>query len=322
MSLRPTFHAILPTLVLIACTTQAETPRAGREAVYANERGTLSLTLRAGLGVAQGQARETVYYDDPELGERFKLSELLWDIEDVVVAGGCLTARIGPKFRIEAAYWTAITEGEGRMDDDDWMYGPGEWSDWSLSEVEVRDTSSFDLRAALEVLRAGPWGLSAVAGYREDRWGWDDQIIRYIYSSEGFRDDAAEVDGVPAITYEQRFRIPYAGIALGYDGSRLGAEVYFHYSPLVEAEDKDYHILRDTHFATTAENGDYYGVGIRATGRLTEQISARVAAEWQVVEEMVGDMEINSAEGTEVSYNGAGLASDWMLLSLSLGYTF
>lgn len=282
----------------------------------------LALSIQLGTGVAQGEAREVVYAAD-EAGGEFKLSELFWDIDDVVMAGGTLSVQIGPRWRVQAGYWAAVTEGNGRMDDYDWLFGPDTpWSDWSLSDVEVRDSYAFDLNVAAEVWRQGALGVSAVLGYRQDQWSWKDQAQRVIYSEEGFRDVREELNGLPFITYEQQFRIPYLGVAAQLSGSRAAGEVYLHYSPLVEAEDHDVHIQRETTFDTKAEEGDYYGIGIRAGYRLTAQFTASAAAEWQVVEEMRGDTTLQDPEGREVNPDSAGIANQWMLLSFSLGYAF
>lgn len=282
----------------------------------------MALSMQLGTGLAQGEAREVVYAAD-ELGGEFKLSELFWDMDDVVMAGGSFAVQIGPRYRVSASYWTAITEGSGRMDDYDWLLGPDTpWSDWSLSDVEVRDTYAFDLNVAAEVYRYQNIQFSAVLGYRQDQWGWDDQGRRFIYSENGLRDVAGELDGETLITYEQLFRIPYAGVVATLQGRQASAEVYFHYSPFVEAEDHDVHVARATTFDSEASGGDYFGAGLRVGYLFTERVSATAAAEWQVIPEMRGDTTIYAPDGTETNPDSAGIANQWMLLSFSLGYAF
>ena len=283
---------------------------------------TLALSLQGGIGMAQGQAREVVYSAD-ELGGEYKLSELFWDIEEVVMAGGSLSVQIGPRNRVSAGYWTAVTEGSGQMDDFDWLYGPETpWSDWSLSDVDVRDTYAFDLNLAAELFRQNNLTFSGVVGYRQDQWSWDDHGLGYIYSENGFRDSVGLSDGSTGITYEQLFSIPYLGVIIGLNGPRLSAEVYFHYSPLVEAEDHDYHVFRDTKFDTEASGGDYYGTGIRVGYRFNPQWSSTVSADWQIIPEMRADTTIIAPDGTETIPNSAGIANEWMMLSFSVGYDF
>ena len=284
--------------------------------------GMLALSVQLGTGLAQGEAREVVYAAD-ELGGEFKLSELFWDIDDVVMAGGSLSLQIGPRYRVQASYWAAVTEGSGRMDDYDWLLGPDTpWSDWSLSDVEVQDSYAFDLNVAAEVFRQDALGVSAVLGYRQDQWSWEDQALRFIYSENGFRDSVGEIGGEPSITYEQQFRIPYVGVAATLTGAKAALEIYFHYSPLVEAEDHDVHLLRNTTFDTEASDGDYFGTGLRAGYRFTPRFTANAAAEWQVIPEMRGDTEITDEAGSETNPDSAGIANQWMLLSFSLGYAF
>ena len=282
----------------------------------------LSFSVQGGLGMAQGESREVVY-DVDELGREFKLSELIWDIDSVVMAGGTLSVQIGPRYRVSASYWAAITEGSGQMDDYDWLYGPDyPWTDYSLSDVEVRDTYAFDLNVAMELFREGSVAVSGVLGYRQDRWGWDDALVRYLYTDMDFRDSYGEGDGEAAISYEQEFRIPYIGVSAILTGRTMSAEAYFHYSPMVTAEDHDYHILRDTTFDVEADGGDYFGFGARLGYALTPALSAQVGAEWQVIPEMRGDTTINAPDGSGEISDSGGIENQWMLLSLSMGYTF
>lgn len=282
----------------------------------------MKLSIQGSLGLAQGEAREVVY-DYDEVGRRYKLSELFWDIDDVLMAGGVVSAQVGPRYRVQAGFWGSITEGSGRMDDYDWLAGSDyPWTDWSLSDVEVRDSYAFDLNVSAEVYRQGALSIAGVLGYRRDQWSWKDQLVRYVYSNEDFRDTVGEGDGSTAITYEQTFDIPYAGVVVTISGKKASAEAYFHYSPFVQAEDDDYHLLRDTRFQVEAEDGDYFGAGLRMGYRFTSKLSANAAAEWQVIPEMMGDTTITTYEGSDVNPDSAGIANQWMLLSFSVGYDF
>lgn len=284
--------------------------------------GQLKLSAQATLGVAQGEAREIVY-DVDELGNRYKLSELFWDIDNVMMAGGTLALQIGPRYRVQATFMGSITEGDGRMDDYDWLAGSETpWTDWSLSDVTVQDSYSVDLRAAAEVYHNGALGISGVLGYRHDHWSWEDQLIGYIYSSYGFRDDIGIGDGSSAITYEQTFDIPYFGVEASLAKSGASANFFLYYSPFVMAKDDDYHLLRDTRFQVEADGGDYYGVGLRVNYDFASHFSISAAAEWQVIEEIIGDTTIDSPEESGTSENNAGIANQWLLLSCSLGYRF
>jgi outer membrane protease len=308
------FAALNPT----ACAVHASSAQPGL--VVSN--GAWSLSVQGGIGIARGEAREVVY-DADEAGGEFKLSELTWDIKDVVMAGGSVAAQIGPRYQISVGYWLAVTEGNGTMDNYDWLFGPDtEWSDWSLSDVEIHDSYAFDVNVAAEFYRRDRVGLSALLGYRQDQWSWKDQARQFIYSEFDFRDTQGYLDGEPSITYEQQFRIPYAGVMATLNGAKASAAVYFHYSPFVEAEDFDYHILRETKFESAASGGDYYGTGVRVGYLLSPDISVALAAEWQIIPEMRGDTTLEDPAGTEFLEDSAGMANDWMMLSVSLGYAF
>ncbi len=282
----------------------------------------IKLSLQASLGLAQGEAHEVVY-DEDILGRRYKLSELIWDIDNVVMLGGTLTAQIGQRYKLQGTFWTAVTEGEGQMEDYDWLAGPDiPWTDYSLSDVDVKDTYSFDLRASAELFREKSLGLSAVVGYRQDHWGWEDHGVNHIYSKDGFRDDVGDDDGSTGITYEQTFYVPYAGLTLNLQKGPASAEIFFNYSPFMMAEDDDFHVFRETRFQVEADGGDYYSYGVRGSYAITPNWSASASAEWQIIEELVGDATISDPEGSSEIEDSGGISSEWAVFSVSLGYTF
>jgi outer membrane protease len=309
------------TLSLVAPSATAAVNEVAKSPELSVDNNSFTLSLQGSLGLAQGEAREVVY-DYDEVGRRVKVSELIWDIENVVMLGGTLSAKIGQRYKLEGTFRMAVTEGEGQMENFDWLSEGSDWTDFSLSDVEVKDTYSFDLRASAEFYRRQSVGLSAVLGYRQDHWGWEDQLLRWIYSTDGFRDDIGEGDGSTSITYEQTFFIPYAGLALTLQNGPFSGEVFFHYSPFVTAEDDDLHLLRETRFQVEADGGDYYGFGLRGTYAITPRWSVGVAAEWQIIEELIGDTTLTDPDGTIVVEDSGGISSDWALFSVSLGYRF
>ncbi len=282
----------------------------------------LSFTPQAGLGVANGEARELVYEFDL-FGRRGKLSELIWDIENVVMAGGVLSARVTPELALHAGFWAAATKGEGQMEDYDWLYGPdADWTDWSLSDVDVEEAYTFDLNGTYRLLQEKAFALHAMAGYKRMHWAWKDYGIRYIYTEETFRDSVGENDGTTGITYEQTFDIPYVGVAASLDMKPVALSAYAAYSPLVRGEDHDEHLFRGLTFDEEFENGEYLALGASLTWAFAGNWAAVASIEWSMIPEQEADTTISDGAVTETTENTAGIEHQMSLLSLALSYTF
>lgn len=289
--------------------------------------GVFSASVRLSGGWLNGQARETVY--DRVDGARYKVSELKWDMKNLVMAGAVASVRIHDRLRVNAGFWGAGNQGNGQMDDTDWLIGQRDspWTDWSLSEVDVTRAYLFDLNASVEYLRFEYMALRAMVGYKENRWAWEDHAIRHIYSTdpttpEGFRDDVSEDNGENGVNYQQTLRIPYAGLGAVLTVHRLDFDLYFNYSPLVQAQDKDHHVLREVWFEETFRNGNYFGAGLRTTYTFPCRVFLSGRFDYQVVPEIIGDTEVWGAEGEFSSTDSAGLENECWMLSLEGGYSF
>jgi outer membrane protease len=288
----------------------------------------VSASFQLSLGWLNGTAHETVY-DYPHGGGRNKASELTWDLKNLAMLGGEVSVRVFDRLRLNAGFWGALNRGNGQMDDYDWMLDEegSPWTDWSLSEVDVTRAYIFDINASVEFLRMAPVGLRVLLGYKENRWAWEDRALRYIYSSDptrpdGFRDQTGDLGGVNAINYEQTIRIPYVGLGAALNIRRLDFDVYCNYSPLVQAKDKDHHVLRDVWFEETFRNGNYFGAGARASYTFPCRIFLSLRFDYQVIPEIIGDTEIWGAEGEDSTKDSAGLDNQCWLLGLEGGYAF
>ena len=193
-----------------------------------------TLSARLMIGMLSGEAREIVYEGS------HKLSELIWDLSGLVWGGATVSGQFGDRFRVNAGFWTALTEGDGGMEDYDWLdTWRDDWTHWSESEVDVINAWSADVNASYLVWTTRDLGVHAIVGYKHDFWEWSDFGGRYVYSSDtGFRDIIGNFGGENGIDYEQTFDIPYLGIGLTSMGhERWRASGYLLFSPLVFGED-------------------------------------------------------------------------------------
>ena len=279
-----------------------------------------SITIRAQFGVLNGEAREIVYSgedlpEDPD----YKVSDLIWDLSNVAMAGGVVSIGGGGDFVLNAGLWIGINEGiDGEMYDYDWLDPSiAAWTDVSRSEVDVVDAMMFDVNLSyvFSDTDLSRWALSF--GFMYDLWEWDDRGQEFLYSINGFRDTAGSFEGMNVIDYKQWFFIPYIGIEGSADFGGISLQGYVLFSPFVVAEDEDYHVLREIHFRETFEGGTYYAFGGSATWDLGEAFFIQASLDYQSVEEIIGDMEI--VELSFANEDGAGISHKATTVSAAVG---
>lgn len=286
----------------------------------------VEVTIQNSIGQLNGEARELVY-DWDENGNRYKLSELIWDLKSLTMGGITASAKIYNRYHVSFGYWGAMNTGDGQMDDYDWFIPGGDWTHWSLSDVEVDQGSLIDLNSSIDAWRGHGVTLSGIIGYRQNTWSWLDHGIRHIYSSNpyspaGFRDEVMEDDYSTLITYRQTIRIPYAGVQATGDFDRFQLRAYGDYSPFVSADDYDHHIYFDDEYEETFSGGSFYGLGVACSWRAWRNLFVTLAFDYQNVPEISGDMTVRS-EGVTRSYqDNAGLSNTFSMYSLRVGYTF
>ncbi len=301
----------------------------GPELVVA-ESGGVALSVKGSIMGVAGEARELVYSGAGRgqgQASDFKMSELIWDIDSLLMAGGTLSAQFGDAVRLNVGVWVAVNEGSGGMEDYDWSWEypySGEWTHFSESEVDIESAYSFDINASMELTELGPFVLSGVLGYKQDFWEWSDIGGTYIYSSNppwGYRDIVGSFEGKNGIDYEQTFNIPYFGVQLATEGSGIRVSGYLLYSPLVTAEDKDHHIFRDLYFREEFDGGDYIAAGVDVSIDLTDSVFVSASVDYQTIPEIIGDMYYTEGQtGPEYSNpDGAGIENTVAAVSLSAG---
>ena len=278
------------------------------------------ITVRGQLGLLNGEARELVYGGAEAAGnEDYKVSELIWDLESVMMAGAVVTIGGGGRLVLNAGLWKGINEGvDGEMWDYDWM-DPArpDWTDRSRSEVDVIDAMMFDINLSLAVAVGEGYSLAAVGGLMVDIWEWDDRGQEFTYTVNSFRDTRGNFDGQNVIDYQQTFLIPYIGVEAAADLDGISIQGWLLYSSVVVAEDQDHHILRDIHFTETFDGGDYIAYGVAATLNIGEVLFVQGSVEKQEVKEIIGDMEIEET-GTS-NEDGAGISHEATMISAAIG---
>lgn len=305
--------------------------------------------VQLSAGTLNGEAKEHVFDYETADGSRRQLSRLDWDLKNVVMGGfngsvrplnmakgidlaHDLTFNTVNGLTFNVGYWTALTEGDGEMDDYDWLNtGSEEWTHYSLSDVDVTEGYLLDVNVAWDFIQWKEILTGRVfAGYKQNGWTWEDSGQYLLYPEYGYVPQA--LHGENMIDYEQEFRMPYAGLGLDATFALKPVELTVSgrltFSPSVEATDWDDHLARDIHFKEEFEDGEMFGFGLDVRCEFVQGpldgVFFALAVDVQEIDLIVGDMEYYDASTGE--YGGgedvAGIENEYVVVSVGAGYRF
>ncbi len=283
----------------------------------------VDFTLRLGMGYLSGESNEMVYW--PSVNNH-KASELTWKIDDLYMVGFGASLRAGKWFTVNFDGWFKATDGDGTMDDYDWMQPGGPWTDWSHHEdTDVTDGSIIDINGEVSFLRTSRVTFNGILGYKRDNFGWESRGGEYIYSVNGFRDVGGSFDdNALAISYEQTLEAPYLGVGIKADFGKFKLDARTIYSPLVKGEAVDYHHMRNLVTYDDFSDGDMIGVDVAGSYMFSNNLSMEVALSFQSYDTMQGDSEWHYNDVGQVVFvnDGAGMDQESAMMSVSLLYMF
>ncbi len=320
-----TLFCIAPTQSLCAA-TEAVTPEKQVEkstsvAVAGHQ---VQVEGRLGLGYLTGESKELVYNTQ----DGSKVSELIWTLDNIFMLNAGVSVAPKPWLKINADIWFKINDGDGEMDDYDWLYpGLADWSDWSHTEdVPLEKGLMFDINAEFSFYKTTTTSFTAFVGYKHDNWQWKAYGGDYVYSYDGFRDQTGSFPaGELGITYEQWWNVPYIGI--GFESHFTNWELSGRLigSPLVQAEDEDHHHMRSLRFEEDFDNSNMWAIDLSATYLFSQQFGVTGAFSYQYYDEAKGTTTITDlVTGEQVFIDGdaAGADNEATLFSLIFVYRF
>ncbi|MCF8068541.1 MAG: omptin family outer membrane protease [Desulfobacterales bacterium] len=313
---------VISFVTLFPLTSSAMQAKKGVEYYYETGEDYLMHSCTLSFGKLDGEAHELVYTNSGR-----KLSELIWELEDVYLAGLSFSTNPDERFHFNVGFWSALNDGDGYMDDYDWLDNsrPNQWSDWSHSPVDLIKGYMFDMNVDVKFWSNDYAAISGILGFKYDHWKWDAIGGDYIYSvGGGFRNWTGSFPDSVGISYKQSFYVPYGGIGGSLNFSRFHFNTYFKYTPFAWADDVDHHVMRDLVFYDTFTGIDYFSYGAEGSFFITNKWFLSVAADFQEYKETVGDTEIEDLKtgGRGFISKGAGISHEDFYLSATVGFRF
>lgn len=290
--------------------------------------------FRLSTGILNGESGEYVYDAAGAYSgiAGYKISELQWELKDVTMIGLGFTFPLNERVKLNFDYWRNATDGDGSMDDYDWLLPGYDWTHWSHhDDTTVRDVSRLDINGAVTFLRfsGGKAAMSGLLGYRRDHLDWQSRGGYGIYSFNAYRDSYVIFPDIPVIAYEQTYSTPYFGLGVESLGHAGGVGILFNasmrYSPWARGEDEDIHYLRDLRFEEQGSDGKWLALDIGLEFEVDRQLSVMLGYNWQEYEEIKGSTIITDlVTGEKFYYPGdaAGLDHSSNMFNLGLNYRF
>ncbi len=294
--------------------------------------------LRLGVGILSGVSDELVYDADGSGSGRigYKISELNWQLNQVPMAGIGVTFSAGESLLINGDYWANVVDGNGTMDDYDWIYIGLDWSHWSHHpDTTVRKAELIDINGEYVFVRESRRGekssWSGVLGYRRDFFDWQAKGGYGIYSTipTDYRDQYLIFPDVPGISYQQTFTTPYIGLRYRSNNrsrkSRTETRFGMYYSAWAHGEDVDIHHLRDLRFEEQGAGGQWYKFELEMDFEVSRSTMFTVGYSSQTYSEIKSSStatDLTTDISTFYPGDSAGLSHKSELIKLGMNYRF
>ncbi len=263
-----------------------------------------SFSLKIGTTFLNGVAFERVY----KVGRGRKISELEWDISNLLMINFLSEIKISPNIYIGVDLSKAINSGSGgKMVNTDWLGrdssdwtdrrdGVNTWTHRTFSDVDIEEAYERTIFISFESPLNNNSNLKFDIGFKEIFFFFFYFAKNYVYSSSnqyglsGFRDCEGSFNGVTGILYWQKFQIPY--LELSYiipSNNKIITDFSFAYSFMVKASAQDRHLFRNLKFLEEYEKGQYYKFGIGIKYKLGLNTSIDGALHYQLIPELIGN---------------------------------
>jgi outer membrane protease len=314
-----------------------EEVKSEKEEIVIPEHSLLKFDFSAGLGRLGGdttyQIGGTVVDPSASYNYHFPISELEFplDVYMISVEG---SIEFAEKWKISVGLKKNITDDAGKMKDSDWgvpfedppgseswwWYGPNSLDIYSESDADL-DALIVDINLRYRFYEKSNWSFITGLGYLRQNFDYACRLIEQ-WSPSGLSGYDYNGTGEVGLAYEVTYNIPYMQIGAQLKiKDKFRFEAILGYSPIVNVEDKDSHLLRDPPiFAKGDCDGD--AILFSFTGRYD------FLKNWFLTTEF-GQAQIDT-EGTQKNYiNGEWvwttdetIKSEQIYYALTVGYEF
>lgn len=280
-----------------------------------------SVAVSTSLGWLGGESKEYVY--DADTGR--KISELNWKINNTAIIKGDISWDPFFWLTLNARGWTTLASSGAGMDDYDWLdASQSHWTHWSNSpSTRLNHANEFDVNAKAWLVKRPDYKIGAVVGYQQTRFSWTAFGGHFQYDNGNYVGDFPR--GERGIGYQQKFSMPYVGLAGGYRYRDIEFNALLKFSPWVEAKDNDEHYMRDLTFREKTSGSNYYSASVDVGYYVTPNAKVFTEFTWSKYSQGKGGTEIIdrvSGESGHLGGDAAGIENKNYSLTAGLQYRF
>lgn len=257
-----------------------------------------------------------------------KISQLTWNADNIKLFGLGLAYKTN-NIEFYVNYKTNLENGNGLMDDYDWVYdsSPDTWTHWSHHEnTQVKDIRILDLGITRSHYFDKSIKVSTNIGYK-----WEKQLFKaydgsYIYSSSStsLRDLEGNISGL-GITYDQEYKGFYLGAEVEKKFNNIKFIFNTKYTPLMDVEFTDTHHLRVPAFTdyTSFDKTSMYSLGAKLDYSITSNQILSFAYDYTKYAKIKGNRIRSYVTGYDLSLpNTVGIESSNDLFIFEYMYKF
>jgi len=279
----------------------------------------IGISIDTDIGYISGISREIVYPNFSSINPY--LSELIWELNNIFIAGGHFSINIFNAFSLNGGIWTGINSQTGEMNDYDWFYyNLSHWTHKSNHSIFLNNSLFYDINSTINLINYNDFYFSLILGFKQNYISWKDKPNSFIYTTTN--QNSTYIEGISelnnyeglfyidtSITYRVLYSIPYFGFSLKYLFYPFQTNYIFAYTFLTTAEDQDYHIQRKLYFLDSFTNCQTLLSGFNVKFYLNKYLFFNISSLIQFIFESRGDTAIyDDAKNFLNQYkNGAGI---------------
>ncbi|EIY5162703.1 omptin family outer membrane protease [Klebsiella variicola] len=280
-----------------------------------------SISVNTSIGFLGANSKEYVY--DVDSGR--KISELNWKARNATIIKGDISWDPLLWLTLNARGWTTFSSSKAKMDDFDWQdANQAHWTDWSHSpNTNLNYANELDLNAKTWLIKEHIHKVGAVIGYQQTRFSWTAFGGHYQYNNGN------DVGDFPnrsrGIGYQQKFSMPYFGLAGSYRYKELELNSIFKFSPWVMAKDNDEHYMRNLTFREKTGESKFYSASVDVGYYITPKTKLFTELSWSRFTIGKGGSQIIDHANKKTLYEGgesAGIANQNYSVTAGLQYRF
>ena len=285
-----------------------------------------SIDLSFYSGYVSGKSQEIVY-SQTDSGEIYRLSQLDWQIQNLWVIGGIVSANfLDNRLHFVFDGWGKAIASSSIMVDRDWLDKSSierlTHISWSRSYLKTAYKLVGEMGYDFYQKKWGRLGFDTclLTGYEYFRLFWEDLGGYYIYDS-GL--DFGMWPEQLGISYNQEFSIPYFGLQVELEWNEMIAiDLYGKFSWSAYVNEQDVHHLREIVFDDEFENGQYWMLGGAFSWRFWKNLECDLKYDYEQLNNAIGKITMQRADQTKTRSEGGGLAHHHQTLSLGLSAAF